>query len=204
MPLKEHHRERRPVVSMAVVRRRLRAAADHLHQYRRAAAVPRRRTAGRKSRFASRSARRVKAVAAQMLTETGSAGACRQACRIAGRRSEPRRHFGPPRWICLGWMRSRSTGASSCTRWPCAVTVTLLCGLLPAIRTARGGLAGASNEAGRTQVSTRNSLQWLLVGAQVALSVTLLAGCRAARSQLPRALARQSWLRSEPRADLPA
>jgi putative ABC transport system permease protein len=57
-----------------------------------------------------------------------------------------------------------------------AVTVTFLCGLLPAIRTARGGLAGASNEAGRRQVSTRNSLQWLLVGTQVALSVTLLAG----------------------------
>jgi putative ABC transport system permease protein len=57
-----------------------------------------------------------------------------------------------------------------------AVTVTFLCGLLPAIRAARGGLAGVSNEAGRRQVSTRNSLQWLLVGAQVALSVTLLAG----------------------------
>jgi putative ABC transport system permease protein len=57
-----------------------------------------------------------------------------------------------------------------------AVTVTFLCGLLPAIRTARGGPAGASNEAGRRQVSTRNSLQWLLVGTQVALSVTLLAG----------------------------
>ena len=57
-----------------------------------------------------------------------------------------------------------------------AVTVTFVCGLLPAIRTARGGLAGASNEAGRTQVSARNSLQWLLVGTQVALSVTLLAG----------------------------
>ena len=57
-----------------------------------------------------------------------------------------------------------------------AVTVTFVCGLLPAIRTARGGLAGVSNEAGRTQVSTRNSLQWLLVGTQVALSVTLLAG----------------------------
>ena len=56
------------------------------------------------------------------------------------------------------------------------VTVTFLCGLLPAIRTARGSLAGASNEAGRRQVSTRNSLQWLLVGTQVALSVTLLAG----------------------------
>lgn len=57
-----------------------------------------------------------------------------------------------------------------------AVTVTFLCGLLPAIRTARGGLAGVSNEAGRAQVSTRQSLQWLLVGTQVALSVTLLAG----------------------------
>lgn len=57
-----------------------------------------------------------------------------------------------------------------------AATVTILCGLLPAIRTARGSLAGASNEAGRSQVSTRNALQWLLVGTQVALSVTLLAG----------------------------
>jgi putative ABC transport system permease protein len=57
-----------------------------------------------------------------------------------------------------------------------AVTVTFLCGLLPAVRGARSGLAGASNEAGRTQVSTRNSIQWLLVGTQVALSVTLLAG----------------------------
>jgi len=55
-------------------------------------------------------------------------------------------------------------------------TVTLLCGLLPAIRTSRDGLAGARNEAGRTHVSTRSSLQWLLVGGQVALSVTLLAG----------------------------
>jgi len=57
-----------------------------------------------------------------------------------------------------------------------AVTVAVLCGLLPAIRTARGGLAGASNEGGRTQVSPRNSVQWLLVGTQVALSVTLLVG----------------------------
>jgi putative ABC transport system permease protein len=54
-----------------------------------------------------------------------------------------------------------------------AITVTLLCGALPAIRTAREDAAGALKE--RTQVSTRNSLQWLLVGAQVALSVTLLA-----------------------------
>jgi putative ABC transport system permease protein len=57
-----------------------------------------------------------------------------------------------------------------------ALTTTFVCGLLPALRTAQGGAAGASNEAGRTQVSTRNSLQWLLVGTQVALSVMLLAG----------------------------
>jgi putative ABC transport system permease protein len=54
--------------------------------------------------------------------------------------------------------------------------VAVLCGVLPAIRTARHGLGGALGEAGRAQVSSRNSLQWLLAGAQVALSVTLLAG----------------------------
>ena len=57
-----------------------------------------------------------------------------------------------------------------------ATTVTFLCGLLPAIRTARGGLTRGSSDAGRVQVSTRNSLQWLLVGTQVTLSVTLLVG----------------------------
>jgi putative ABC transport system permease protein len=57
-----------------------------------------------------------------------------------------------------------------------AVAVALLCGALPGIRAARHGFAGALSEAGRRQVSTRNPLQWLLVGAQVALSVTLLAG----------------------------
>ena len=44
------------------------------------------------------------------------------------------------------------------------------------IRTARGGLASTAHDAGRTQLSTRSSIQWLLVGTQVALSVTLLAG----------------------------
>jgi putative ABC transport system permease protein len=56
-----------------------------------------------------------------------------------------------------------------------AITVTLLCGALPAIRTAREDAASALKETGRTHVSTRSSTQWLLVGAQVALSVTLLA-----------------------------
>jgi putative ABC transport system permease protein len=57
-----------------------------------------------------------------------------------------------------------------------AATVTLLCGLLPAIRASRDGLANTQREGARTQVSTRYRLQWLLVGAQVALSVTLLSG----------------------------
>lgn len=57
-----------------------------------------------------------------------------------------------------------------------AVLVALFCGMLPALRAARGRVAGEIREGGRTQVSTRHSLQWLLVGAQVALSVTLLAG----------------------------
>jgi predicted permease len=56
------------------------------------------------------------------------------------------------------------------------VGVALLCGLLSAIRTARGGVVATAKSSSRTQVSTRNSLQWLLVGTQVALSVTLLVG----------------------------
>jgi putative ABC transport system permease protein len=42
------------------------------------------------------------------------------------------------------------------------------------IRTARDGLAITAQNAGRTQVSTLGSIQWLLVGTQVALSVTML------------------------------
>jgi putative ABC transport system permease protein len=56
-----------------------------------------------------------------------------------------------------------------------AVVVALLCGIVPALRATRVSTAGALNEAGRTQVSGRTSLQWLFVGAQVALSVVLLA-----------------------------
>ena len=55
------------------------------------------------------------------------------------------------------------------------ITVALACGLLPAIRAARHGVSGVSGLAGRGHVSARHSLQWLLVGAQVAFSVTLLA-----------------------------
>lgn len=57
-----------------------------------------------------------------------------------------------------------------------AVTTTLLCGLVPAMRGTRSGLAQTLAQGTRTQVSTRNPLQWALVGVQVALAVTLLIG----------------------------
>jgi putative ABC transport system permease protein len=58
----------------------------------------------------------------------------------------------------------------------CSVLVTLFCGLVPAIRGTRRNLSGSLAQGSRTQVSGRNSLQWLLVGIQVALAVTLLSG----------------------------
>jgi predicted permease len=53
----------------------------------------------------------------------------------------------------------------------CVVVVTLLCGLLPALRSSRDALHSAGQ-----RVSARHSLQWLLAGTQVALAVTLLSG----------------------------
>lgn len=58
----------------------------------------------------------------------------------------------------------------------CAVLATLACGLLPAIRGTRRSLAGSLAHAGRSQVAGRNPVQFVLVGVQVALAVTLLAG----------------------------
>lgn len=58
----------------------------------------------------------------------------------------------------------------------CSLVVTFLCGLIPAIRGTRRSLAGSLAQTSRSQVSGRNPLQWLLVGVQVALAVTLLAG----------------------------
>jgi putative ABC transport system permease protein len=58
----------------------------------------------------------------------------------------------------------------------CSAVVTLLCGLVPAIRGTHGGLSLSLAQSSRSQVSGRNPLQWLLVGIQVALAVTLLAG----------------------------
>lgn len=57
-----------------------------------------------------------------------------------------------------------------------AVATTLLCGLLPALRGTRRELAGSLAQGGRTHASGRNPLQWLLVGVQVMLAVTLLTG----------------------------
>jgi putative ABC transport system permease protein len=56
------------------------------------------------------------------------------------------------------------------------LAVTLICGLLPALRSTRRGLSGSLALAGRSQVSGRNPVQFVLVGVQVALAVTLLAG----------------------------
>jgi putative ABC transport system permease protein len=58
----------------------------------------------------------------------------------------------------------------------CAVGATLLCGLFPAIRGTRRSIAAELSHASRTQVSTRNPVQWVLAGIQVALAVTLLVG----------------------------
>jgi len=58
----------------------------------------------------------------------------------------------------------------------CALTTTMLCGLLPAIRGTRKQLAHSLAQTSRTQVSTRNPLQWTLVGVEIMLAVTLLTG----------------------------
>lgn len=57
----------------------------------------------------------------------------------------------------------------------CGLVVTLLCGIIPALRATRG-VAGSLVRGSRTQVSGRNPLQWGLVATQVALAVMLLFG----------------------------
>jgi putative ABC transport system permease protein len=58
----------------------------------------------------------------------------------------------------------------------CSLLVTFLCGLVPAVRGTRRNLSSSLAQTSRSQVSAKNPLQWLLVGIQVALAVTLLAG----------------------------
>lgn len=57
-----------------------------------------------------------------------------------------------------------------------AVVTTILCGSAPALRGTRKTLAHSLASTSRTQVSTRNPIQWFLVGVQVTLAVTLLLG----------------------------
>ena len=58
----------------------------------------------------------------------------------------------------------------------CTVAATLACGLVPAIFGTRRSLSGSLALSGRSQVSGRYPAQFVLVGVQVALAVTLLAG----------------------------
>ena len=58
----------------------------------------------------------------------------------------------------------------------CSIVVTLLGGFLPALRATRQGISSSLAQTSGTQVSTQNRVQSLLVGVQVALAVTLLAG----------------------------
>jgi len=53
---------------------------------------------------------------------------------------------------------------------------TLLCGLFPAIHGTRHGISRSLAVTGRGQASSRNRLQWSLVGVQVMFAVTLLVG----------------------------
>ena len=57
-----------------------------------------------------------------------------------------------------------------------AVVVTLLCGLLPALRSTRIEIARALAASDQRQTLRRSPMQWALVGVQIALAVTLLAG----------------------------
>jgi putative ABC transport system permease protein len=58
----------------------------------------------------------------------------------------------------------------------CALAVTLLCGILPALPGARRSLAASLSSGSRSQVSARNPLLLVLAGIQVSLAVILLYG----------------------------
>jgi hypothetical protein len=58
----------------------------------------------------------------------------------------------------------------------CAFAATIACGLLPALRFTRRSLSAGIAQGGRGQASRGTTVQWVLVGVQVALAVVLLAG----------------------------
>jgi putative ABC transport system permease protein len=57
-----------------------------------------------------------------------------------------------------------------------SVVVTLICGILPALRSTRTEIARGLASNNRTQAGTRGPIQWTLVAVQIALAVTLLTG----------------------------
>jgi putative ABC transport system permease protein len=82
------------------------------------------------------------------------------------------------RTVAAGFPRIDELAVDTPTLLYTALTVfgvTALCGLAPALRSARAGGVRVARS-GRGQVSGRHSLQWLFVGVQVSLSVALLAG----------------------------
>jgi len=111
-------------------------------------------------------------VVAQMLTESAILAVCGAAAGllVANFASSALRRLAPQ----LPRLEEISVDARIvCYTTAIAVTVSLLCGLFPAVRSSRTTLFAGGT---RTQVSTRHTLQWLLVGVQIALSVMLLAG----------------------------
>jgi putative ABC transport system permease protein len=58
----------------------------------------------------------------------------------------------------------------------CSVAAGLLCGIVPALRGTRRDLAESMAKAGRSQVAGSSPVQFVLVGVQVSLAVTLLTG----------------------------
>jgi len=58
----------------------------------------------------------------------------------------------------------------------CVIAVTLLCGIIPVLRSTWRNPEASLAHGGRSQVSARNPIQSLLVGTQIALAVILLTG----------------------------
>ncbi len=63
-----------------------------------------------------------------------------------------------------------------CYTLSCAFLATPVCGLIPAWRGTRRNINRGLTQFSRSQVSSRNPIQWMLIGTQVALAVVLLLG----------------------------
>ena len=163
-----------PEVAVDSVRLSLAPAADRVHQYRRAAAFAGHRAAARDFGSLLLGASRA-AVAAQLLTEVLILALAGAALGLLLATSAS----GVFRALAKDLPRIDEIGLNLrvvCYSLACAIGTTLICGLYPAIRGTRRDLAGSLAHAGRSQVSGRNPMQFVLVGVQVAFAVTLLAG----------------------------